>query len=270
MGFLSEIKKLLFAKKSVAKSAARKSKDYVVDKAEDLEQSAKEFAKDAGSSVKEKTSGLRDSIMDTTGSIVDKGKEAWDDISEKVGESEIVKKAADISENVGDKILDAGEKTVDYAKDISEKVGEQVLDKGEDFMEKAKDISESVGEKVLDVKDDLMEKARKMTADLGEKLDETIEKAEKMAEEEAATPKKDFADETLDTGDSLLSGTDDFFEKAARFADGDYSSALEGKTTIIESKEVIEKKPPAKAAGFEDLDGDGNEMIDDAIISEEE
>ncbi len=248
MGFLSEIKKLLFAKKSVAKSAARKSKDYVVDKAEDLEESAKHFANETGSSLKEKTSGLRDSIMDTTGNIVDKGKEAWDDISEKVGESEIVKKAADISEDVGEKILDAGE----------------------GFMDKAKDVSESIGEKVLDVKDDLMDKARDLTSDLSEKLDDTIEKAQKMEAEEAAIPKKDFADETLDTGGSLLDGTDDFFEKASRYADGDYSGALEGKTEIIEPIEPVEKKPPAKAAGFEDLDGDGNEMIDDAIISEEE
>ena len=43
MGFLSEIKKLLFVKKSVAKSAADKGMDYSKEKASDLYDGSKDF-----------------------------------------------------------------------------------------------------------------------------------------------------------------------------------------------------------------------------------
>ncbi|MCB0644697.1 MAG: hypothetical protein KDC44_23795, partial [Phaeodactylibacter sp.] len=68
---------------------------------------------------------------------------------------------------------------------------------------------------------------------------------------------------------SPLDGTDDFFAKAARFADGDYHNSgkpkPEGEITLSESD--APEEPLAidnrKAAGFEDADGDGNEIVDD-------
>jgi len=144
------------------------------------------------------------------------------------------------------------------------------MDKGGDALDSAAGLSESIGEKVLDAKDSLVEKAKEVTADLGEKLDETIEKAEKMAAEEAANPTPKYSEETLDTGGSLLDGTDDFFSKADKFADGDYGAFSEGKIEINEDITATPAKEIAKAAGFTDHDGDGNEMIDDAIISDEE
>ncbi len=97
-----------------------------------------------------------------------------------------------------------------------------------------------------------------------------MEKAQRMSEEEAAMPKKEFADETLDAGGSLLEDTDDFFSKADKFADGDYDSFSEGKITVTDNiVETTQEK--ITAAGFTDADGDGDEIIDDAtIISEEE
>jgi hypothetical protein len=192
------------------------------------------------------------------------------DLSDSIGDTEVVKKAANVSENVGDKVLDTGEAFMEKAKNVSESVGEIVLDKGGEALEGAASISESIGEKVLDVKDDLIEKAKAATADLGTKLDETIAKAEKMAAEEAANPTPKFAEDTLDTGDSLLDGTDDFFSKAAKFADGDHGAFSEGKIEINKNVTATPAKQVSKAAGFTDHDGDGNEMIDDAIISEEE
>ena len=41
------------------------------------------------------------------------------DIASDLGETEIVKKAASISENVGDKVLDAGESFMEKAKNVS-------------------------------------------------------------------------------------------------------------------------------------------------------
>ncbi len=191
-------------------------------------------------------------------------------MKDALAETEIVKKAASVSETVGDKVLDTGEAFMDKAKSVSESVGEKVLDKGSDALDGAASISESIGDKVLDVKDDLIAKAKEATADLGTKLDETIAKAEKMAAEEAANPTPKYAEDTLDTGDSLLDGTDDFFSKAERFADGDHGAFSEGKIEINENVTATPAKEIRKAAGFTDHDGDGNEMIDDAIISEEE
>ena len=91
-----------------------------------------------------------------------------------------------------------------------------------------------------------------------------------MAAEEAANPTTKYSEETLDTGGSLLDGSDDFFSKASKFADGDYDSFSEGKIEISEDMTASSPKEIAKAAGFTDHDGDGNELIDDAIISEEE
>ena len=122
----------------------------------------------------------------------------------------------------------------------------------------------------MDAKDSLVEKAKEVTKDLGSKLDETIEKAEKMAAEEAANPTPKFSEKTLDTGGSLLDGTDDFFNKAAKFAEGEYDSFSEGKIEITDNVTATPPKATSKAAGFTDLDGDGNELIDDAIISDEE
>ena len=284
MGFFSEIKRLLFVKKSVAKSAAEKSGDYIKEKAEDIAESSKEFVKDTGETISHKTSGLRDAVMekskdwmdkgkDMAEDLGDKGKELFEDISEKgkelyedISESEPVKKMADFTEDVGEKVMDAGEKVMDKFKSTSEDMGESAFDLGDKLSEKGKDWSEKIGEKVLDVKDDLVEKAKDVAGDLSEKLDATIEKAEEFEAEEAAKPKKEFSEETLDTGESLLTGSDDFFEKAAKFADGDYEAITEGTTTILDEKVEETKKEISKAAGFEDLDGDGNEIIDDAVI----
>ena len=102
-------------------------------------------------------------------------------------------------------------------------------------------------------------------------FDETLKKAEAWEEEEKAKPRGDFVEEDLSAEGSLLEGTDDFFTKADRFASGDYEAFSEGKITIKEPSEEINKtRDNIPATGFEDLDGDGNEIIDDAIISEEE
>ncbi|MBK8370992.1 MAG: hypothetical protein IPL20_06375 [Saprospiraceae bacterium] len=53
-----------------------------------------------------------------------------------------------------------------------------------------------------------------------------------MEAEEAMQPKKEFADETLDAGGSLLDNKDDFFNKASQYADGHYDAFSEGKVVV--------------------------------------
>jgi len=60
--------------------------------------------------------------------------------------------------------------------------------------------------------------------------------------------------------------------KAERYAQGDYENEGEGAIKIIEQKEPttpIEKEAfQGDIHGFDDLDGDGDPLIDDAIIEE--
>ena len=62
-----------------------------------------------------------------------------------------------------------------------------------------------------------------------------------------------------------MEGKDDFFAKASQYADGDYDAFSEGKITVTDN---TSDKQPSKTAGQDDHDGDGNELIDDAIIVE--
>jgi len=281
-------------------------RDAVMSKAEDLVEKGKDFAEDAI----EKSKDFAADASDMAENVFEKGKDIAGDLSDKIGDNEVVKKAADVSESVGDKVLtagesvvggaksisesvgskvlDAGDKVMDKAASLSEDVGSVVLDKGADVMDRAKDLSEKIGHKALDVADDVVARAKDFAGDMGDKLDETYEKAKQMEAEEALKPKKDFADDTLDADGSLLDDTDDFFSKADKFASGEYDAFSEGKITIKDTDGLELKasdtpsKPTldydaatdaaidsgAKAAGFDDLDGDGNELIDDAIISD--
>ena len=266
MGILSELKKLFFASRSVAKHSAEKTGDFVKKEADQVVESAKDKISSSKEAIAEKTAGLKESIMENSEALIEKAKDKIDDISEEP----VVKKAAEISEDVGDKILTAGEKLIEKAQDISEKVGEKVLHGKDSALDKGKEVSEEVGSKIIEVKDDLVEKAKDAAEKIGDKIEETMEKADAWAEAEKLKPKKDFADEDLTTGDSLLDGKDDFFSKASQYADGDYAAFSEGKITIDKMPEdAAPVKDNTPASNFTDLDGDGNEIIDDAIIHEE-
>ena len=74
-----------------------------------------------------------------------------------------------------------------------------------------------------------------------------------------------------------LDTKDSFFEKAARFADGDYHNEgaprPEGEISITDAPEgyvAKNKQGDTPLPGFEDSDGDGNELIDDATIVEDD
>lgn len=261
MGFLSEIKKLLFGASSVAKHSAEKTGDFIKKESDELIETGKEKLTDFSEAAREKTSGLRQSIIDNSKELIDKTKDKIEHISEEP----IVKKAAEISEDVGEKIIKAKDNLVEQAGELSENIGSKVLKEKDELIEKGKDLSEKVGSKVIEVKDELVQKAKESAEKIEEKFEETMDKAEAWAEAEKTKVKKDFVDEDLNTGGSLLDDSDDFFSKASKYADGDYDAFSEGKISIDTNKQNIEK-PVEKASNFADLDGDGNEIIDDAII----
>jgi len=259
MGIIKDLKNIFFGASAITKSAADKAKDIVKEEGELLLDKTKDVAAKSADVLGQKTAGLKDSIVENSSDLMEKTKEKLIDIGD------------DFADNpFAEKLKDSGETLMHKAGKLSEDVGEVVMDKGGVLLDKTKDLSEDVGSKVLDVKDKLMDKAQVVKEELSEKLEDTIQKADAWAEEEKANPKPEFAEDTLDASGSLLEGKDDFFSKADKFAGGDYGAFSEGKITLDESgtvpKESFDKLPPA--TGFKDLDGDGNEIIDDAIIEE--
>jgi len=271
MGILKDLKNIFFGASSVTKHAAEKAGDFIKEEGGELLDSATDLASKSGEILKDKTSGLKDAVLDGGDSLLGKTKEKLSDIGDTISENSLVDKAKDKLSDIGDTLSE--NPLVDKAKDFSENVGEQVLEKGGIALEKGKSLSEDVGEKVLSVKDDLMEKAGDVKDKMSEKLNETMDKADAWAEAEKLKPKKEFADDTIDASGSLLEGTDDFFSKADRYASGEYEAFSEGKVSIDESPKALDKpdfESLDPATGFEDRDGDGNEIIDDAILDEPE
>ena len=259
MGIIRDLKNIFFGASAVTKSAAEKVGEVIKEEGGELLGKTKEMATDSVDALGKKSSGLKDAILDETGDLMAKTKEKLIDIGDDINENPLTEKIKDKSEDI---LTKAGE--------VSTVVGGVVMEKGGELLEKTKDLSENVGEKVLKVTDKLADKASDVKDQLSEKLDETMNKADAWAADQKANPKPDFAEDTLDASGSLLEGKDDFFSKADKFATGDYGAFSEGKVTIDENSKTIKEKvdfdklPPA--TGFEDLDGDGNEIIDLSLI----
>ena len=248
----------------VAEEASEKLKD-VAHKVEVAAESAWDKAKEKTTGAEDTSASASEFVESThvkaenkveveTESFLDKTKNMADNLMDKISENELVQKAGQVAENLGSKVMATGAVVAEKAGEISENVGAKVLD-----------ASDKTWDKLSDAKDVLTEKAKEVAENIGKKFDETVDKAEKFLAEEDAKPKKEFADETLTTGGSLMEGKDDFFAKASQYADGDYDAFSEGKITVT-NPSPSEFKNPAKSAGQEDHDGDGNEQIDDAII----
>jgi len=149
-----------------------------------------------------------------------------------------------------------------------------VFGENNERLEKLQDITEDIGKKVTEAKDKVMEQAQELKEDIDKKIDETLLKAKEAEVKEKYENEKRATTPHTGHGESTLDGEDDFFSKADKYARGDYSVFSEGKITI-DKKDIKEAmntdaKSDIKAAGFEDLDGDGNEIVDDAIIDPEE
>lgn len=280
MSLFNSLKKLFFATESVAKSASEKALQEAKELGNDVSQKAKDIAVQAES----KISGLKDDVLqksqdlqksasdmstslgqtlsDKMEKALDLGEEFIDsstqkvqEIVEEISESDVVKKAGEFTENIGAKVITSADQAWDNVAQTSEKVGSVILEKGSDLKEKAGEIA-----------DKIREKSQEIGQKIEQKFDETVQKAQKFEAEEATKPQKDFSDEDLTTGPSLLEDKGDFFSKAEKFAKGDYNAMKEGKIEIINEPSTATSKPIAPIAGQDDLDGDGNEQIDDAIV----
>lgn len=275
MGILSDLKRLLFAKSSVAKSTGKKIVDESKEFAADIREEAAEAwekAKKAGEKLAEDASERLNTMADKVD--VDGTLEKARDFTRRMTTSTESQGPDElISDRKGSS--DTGAMDSSETGNISgqgsewlEKASEKAADFGKKASENFKEASEKIGEKAMDLSDALSQKARELADKIDAKLDETVEKAKKMAEEENRESSSSHADTRHDESELLtrsnLEDKDDFFSKADRFA--------KGKSLLEKDKSENgdgQRKSNQKAYGFEDLDGDGNEIVDDAILDEE-
>ena len=272
MGMFDEIKRLIWAKKAVAKSAADKAGEKGQEIGEDISTKAsetwektKEVAEDIGEKIVVKAKEAKEAVVD----LWDK-KDDWtqktpptdktgDLTTEKLAdESGAYKTGEKLGENAAktwDKVKEESKEIIDKAVEKSDKVWEKTEQVSEDLWNKAKDTAEKVGKKFEEGVDSMLEKAKA----LDKKIEEEKDKVDANRDGWADTTVKD----KLKEHESTLKNKDDFFERADRFAKGDYSMG----------KPVVTKKPG------EETDEEGmtelpplpkkDDFADDAIIDDE-
>ncbi len=143
------------------------------------------------------------------------------------------------------------------AKEQAGKLGDEILDR-------AAKAGASLKGKTDAFIDHANREAEKM------KLEDSIREAKAAAEQaEARARAFDGKEGERKAGNSTLSGTDSFFDRADRFASGDYHNEGGKEVRVQDDPDYQPKKKSDLIAGFLDTDGDGDSLIDDAIIEEE-
>jgi len=259
MGFLSDLKKIFFGAKSVSKGVSKKTIDYTKEQSEHLLDVTEDFVSEKKDIINNKFDNIKSNASKTGSDIIENIKEKTTDIIENISESETYKKTVEVVEKAGDTVLDTGEKFIEKSKEFIDGPGRIAA-------EKFKETSEDIGSSLLEGGKTILNKASEIKKDLGDKLDETIKKSEEFAKKEKTNKDDlDFADTPLDIKESEFSDKDEFFKRADNFASGDYAESP--KVRVIETKNT-NKKNNMDIDGFEDLDKDGNPLIDDADIIE--
>lgn len=250
MGILDELKKALFGAKSMAKNTI-----------------------DSRLTKEEKSPAYRSEEKELLDKYAEEGKKMMEEM-----ESGQAKKP-DYLNDLEDENVQAKE-AVDRIKNVSEELGTTILTGTAAAMEKARDLAKDAmakGKETWDGKEGeegLKEKVNEVRSKLKEKFDETMQKAQDFAAEEEAN--KDVKYETSEKAKKALNESllpeddDDFWTKAEAFAEGRYDDVRDdGDIKVLDSKIENKNKELPPVYGMEDLDGDGDELVDDAIITDD-
>lgn len=260
MGFLSELKKIFFGVESVSKGAVKKTVDFSKERSEHLLDVTEDFVSNKREQVERKFDNIKSDVNKSGSEFIDNLKQKSSEVIDDITDSEIYKNTVDVVEKAGDKVLDTGELFIEKSKEFIDGPGKKVA-------ETFKETSEDIGETIFAGGKTIANKASEITKNLGNKLDETIQKAEEMAKKEkVGNDNLDFAEKPMDIKDSELNDKDDFFDKADKFASGEYSDNPQAR---IIGKEENVKEVNNNIDGFTDVDNDGNPLIDDAEIIDE-
>jgi len=288
MGVFNDLKKVLFGASSVAKHSAEK---------------AANAGKEATDKIADNLEEVGEKVAQKTGEHLEKAQQ----FTEEVG-GEVLKKAEnfwektkEVAENVGKEIIEKSEIAKEKAKEMASEAEAKIKEQTASFEKKtttpppAEDMADDIlndvfGEQTatkssrantnLNAKEDIADQAKEQVEDTDSIFEQLMNKAEDLSDKlKDKVGDFDAPRETKIGYDnakgSLLDGQDDFFEKAQRFADGDYHNTgakkdqpirKEGDIEIRQNPEYQKRVNEGKVKGFEDLDGDGDEIIDDAII----
>jgi hypothetical protein len=274
MGFFSALKRLFFATESVAKSAVETAGTVVHEKSMEVSQAVNQSAQKVWSAAEglkvsledkiEEISAIEDADMDQENTMDEKNTTPFtgmfreavhrsEELKERIVENPVVKNVLEVTEAAGEKLVVRGGELLEKAAEISESTGKKVLD-----------ASDRAWETISDKGESLVEKAKEISHDLTEKFEEAVARAESFVEEDVRMNNE--PDESAHKS-SLLEKTEDFFAKAEAFLEG--SSAKKDQklsdTVILTNSEQVDRTP-AKIAGQDDHDGDGNDQIDDASL----
>lgn len=159
---------------------------------------------------------------------------------------------------VADSGLDAAAKAGLKAKKAAGEVGEELLNRAAE-----------TGARLKGKTDAFIAHANREAERM--RAEEEAEKA-RIAKAQAEARARAFNNEEgeRDAKDSTLKGTDSFFDRADRFARGDYHNEGGKDMRILEDPDYRPAKKGDRIAGFDDRDNDGDSLIDDAEIEEDE
>ncbi len=293
MGFLNDVKKILFGAKALGTHAVEQAVETGkevggewLDKAQtagkELADKTGDFAQRTAKSVEdlfdkapeEKKASPQQSVPPAAEpqrpldfSAVDHPDELELRPIEKAGEKvlDAGKKVEKAAEELGHKVLDAGEAAAEKFRETAEQVGAKVLEKGSEFLERAREFGNQVLHKAEEAAKKAEEERQKEAPGT---LDELIQKAKDLGdtfEQKASDKDRTFTDSLKDAKAQGLGSHDDFFEKARRFAEGDHH-ATSTKPEIRRDPDYKPSEKKGSTQGFEDNDSDGDDLIDDAII----
>lgn len=281
MSILSDLKRLLFGAKAVTGSAVEKTEDTIRETIretrEDLDAWMDRMRKESGvqppegqnvtpppppSDTETPPSRSGHTLRETGEDLMHRA----GDLAEKTGNKilEQGKRVEEGIEEIGEKVLSAGEQVAEKAGQLAEKVGEEIMEKGGAILDKAKELLKETSDRVGQKAGQLVDKAQEEAArhDLEEEARKAEERA-RTARFQRESPEGKSHLEALD--ESLLEGKGKagFFEKADEFAKGNYHH---GELTVQPGEATDKPKGTGPTYGFEDRDGDGDDIIDDAEV----
>jgi hypothetical protein len=177
---------------------------------------------------------------------------------------------------------------VDDLKDLENKTDNlppmPPIEEKQTFLEALKELKTELDPKADELMGSAFTKAKDLFGKVEKEAKNAFSKFDSYTDDlQARMKKKDEEHETLKKArqeknrveDSLFEGTGGLFEKAEKFVKSQEQKTAkkEGEITIIPA--VVPDKPVKKVVdpnetvyGFEDLDGDGDPIMDDAIIEE--
>lgn len=292
MGIFNDLKKVLFGAKAVTTSAAEKAANAGMEAGGKLMDTTEQYVDQA----KQQATNIGTDFTKTASDTIDKAKDLTEGVGEKVLEhtNDLWSRAKSAAEEVGGQIVEKSQDIVEQAKSTAEGVGSKILQTEEtpnasaatptaspnladDIIDGAFEADTTTATNTTsDVATDMAEQAQAAVAKGKDAIEGILEKAGKMADKLKEKVGDDEYTEEVKVGydnvkGSLTDGHDDFFEKAAKFAEGDYHNqgtmdTKLGDVTLKKNPDYSKPEVTGTLKGFEDLDGDGDELIDDAIV----